>query len=606
MSHSTKKDHYPACSVRVSRAASEPGRELLLNRTIIVTGILLSVMLFGCSGSPGKADFQPEKSAAYFDYFTYTGNDDYYNEHPLEKENQFYNPILPGWYSDPSICRNGDDYFLVTSTFSYFPGVPIFHSTDLVNWKQIGHVLDRPSQLPLDGQRIGEGIFAPAISYNPHNQTYYMITTNIRRGNFFVKTKDPFGAWSDPIWLPEVGGIDPSIFFDDDGKAYIVNNDAPDGPPLYEGHRAIRVQEFDWKAEKALGPAKMIVNGGVNIEEKPIWIEGPHIYKINGMYYLMDAEGGSGPEHSEVIFRGDHPMGPYIPWEKNPILTQRHLDPDRPNPIGWAGHADLVQTKEGDWWAVFLACRPIDNEFENLGRETFIMPVRWSEDGFPYMTQGDDVIPMILEREGVKRADDVTFGNFSTRDDFSDEQLGMEWLTLRSPGTDRYSLTAQPGYLRLNCTEEKATGRGTPALISRRLQHHKFECATKMIFDPVMAEEDAAGLLLLKDERHQYFMAVSRAEEALEISLLKIASSGVEKLASQAIDPAGNSIELKIVSHGKTFDFYYAVKKDKWELLGAGIDAHYLSTDNSYGFTGTTVGLYAVKKPAELPQRQRR
>lgn len=279
-------------------------------------------------------------------------------------------------------------------------------------------MLDRSSQLPLEGQRIGEGIFAPAISYNPHNQTYYMITTNIRRGNFFVKTRDPFGEWSDPIWLPEVQGIDPSIFFDDDGKAYIVNNDAPDGPPLYEGHRAIRVQEFDWKTDKAFGPRNMIVNGGVKIEEKPIWIEGPHIYKINGMYYLMDAEGGSGPEHSEVIFRGEHPMGPYTPWEKNPILTQRHLDPDRPNPIGWAGHADLVQTKEGDWWAVFLACRPIDNEFENLGRETFIMPVRWSEDGFPYMTRGDEVIPMVLEREEVTRGEDVTFGNFTIRDDF--------------------------------------------------------------------------------------------------------------------------------------------------------------------------------------------
>ena len=213
---------------------------------------------------------------------------------------------------------------------------------------------------------------------------------------------------------------------------------------------------------------------------------------------------------------------------------------------------------------------------------------------------------MVLEREGVKRGEDVTFGNFSIRDDFSDENLGMEWLTLRAPGTDRYSLTDQPGYLKLNCTEEKATGRGTPALISRRLQHHKFECSTRMIFDPDMAGDDAAGLLLLKDEMHQYFMAVSKMNDTLEVSLLKIARSGVEKLASQAIEPKGNSMELKIVSHGKTFDFYYALKKNTWELLCADVDAHYLSTANSYGFTGTTVGLYAVKKPMDLPQRQGR
>ena len=239
--------------------------------------VTLLIFLVSCSSGDRGVDFQPEKSVAYFDAFSYRGMDDFYTDHPLERESQFYNPILPGWYSDPSICRNGGDYFLVTSTFSYFPGVPIFHSRDLVNWKQIGHVLDRPSQLPLEGQRISEGIFAPAISYNPHNQTYYMITTNIRRGNFYVTTRDPFGPWSDPIWLPEVQGIDPSIFFDEDGKAYIVNNDAPEGEPRYEGHRAIRIQEFDVETGKVFGPRPVLVDGGVNPEENPIWIEGPHI-----------------------------------------------------------------------------------------------------------------------------------------------------------------------------------------------------------------------------------------------------------------------------------------------------------------------------------------
>ena len=350
----------------------------------ILSALVVSAGTLGgfssCNLSKANGNLPAVKdSTALFDYFTYKGNDDFYKENPLPDDESFYNPILPGWYSDPSICTNGEgDYFLVTSTFTYFPGVPIFHSRDLVNWKQVGHVLSRPSQLVnMKGQHVSGGIFAPAISYNPHNKTYYMVTTNVGAGNFFVKTQDPFGEWSDPIMLPEVGGIDPSFFFDEDGKAYIVNNDdAPDYKPEYSGHRTIRIQEFDVKSDKTIGPRKILVNKGVHPEEKPIWIEGPHMYKINGKYFLMDAEGGTSTWHSEVIFRSDSPMGTFTPWTKNPILTQRHLSAERPNPITCAGHADLIQTKEGDWWAVFLACRPINNKFENLGRESFLIPVR--------------------------------------------------------------------------------------------------------------------------------------------------------------------------------------------------------------------------------------
>ncbi|MBN1132140.1 MAG: glycoside hydrolase family 43 protein [Bacteroidales bacterium] len=561
-----------------------------------IPGIVLLIYLsVGCSNSStGKRpeSFRSERSVACFDYFRYTGNDDFYLDHPLENENQFYNPILPGWYSDPSICTNGEDYFLVTSTFSYFPGVPIFYSKDLVNWFQIGHILDRSVQLPLDGQRISEGIFAPAISYNPHNQTYYMITTNIRHGNFFVKTKDPFGSWSDPVWLPEVKGIDPSFFFDDDGRAYIVNNDEPDGASQYQGHRAIRVHEFDVGSEKTIGPGKMLVNGGVNIDEKPIWIEGPHLYKVNGEYFLMAAEGGTSTEHSEVIFKGTGPMGEFKPWDQNPILTQRHLDPKRPNPITCAGHADLIQTKEGDWWAVFLACRPIHGKFENLGRETFLMPVKWSDDGYPYMTRGDELIPMILEMDGVT-GNHGTYGNFEIKDEFNDTILDLQWMTLRSPAKDLYSLSDQAGYLSLKCSENKASESGTPALIARRIQHHRFECTTKMIFDP--SENDAAGLLLLKDENHQYFLYVSKSSRNREINLIKITRSGSEKLAAKTIKGGLHPVELKVISEGTTFEFCYSLKDDTWETLCEDISAHYLSTDNSFGFTGTTIGMYATK-----------
>ncbi len=566
----------------------------------LVPLLLLSVGIgnSSCSGTSLKSNTGVPaigKSVALFDSFTYEGMDDYYANNPLPGQEYFYNPILPGWYSDPSICTNGEDYFLVTSTFTYFPGVPIFHSKDLVNWKQIGHVLDRPSQLVnMIGQHVSGGIFAPAIEYNPHNKTYYMITTNVGGGNFFVKTQDPFGSWSDPIWLPDVKGIDPSFFFDEDGKGYIVNNDDPEGKPEYDGHRAIRVQQFDVATDKTFGPRKVLVDKGCRPEEKPIWIEGPHLYKINGTYFLMSAEGGTGGWHSEVIFKGDAPMGTFKSWEKNPILTQRHLSGDRPNPITCAGHADLIQAKEGDWWAFFLACRPINNAFENLGRETFLMPVKWSDDGFPYITQGNDVIPMVIKRDGVKRAENTTFGNFTCSDTFDATTLGMEWMTLRTPGSDLYSLTATPGFLTLHCAEVSATEKKTPAFISRRMQHHKFECSTQLLFDPKDAN-NAAGLLLFKDETHQYFLGVNQPDRQKSVFLNKIGVEGTDTLALRNIDNI-TSIGLKVISKGLHYDFYYSLKDGKWELLCKDIDARYLSTANAGGFTGSTIGMYATRK----------
>ena len=566
-------------------------------KTYLLSVIGFSMLFFSCSNSTNNrkvlADYQ--KSVAYFDYFSYKGQDDFYAENPLNSEDEFYNPILPGWYSDPSICTNGEDYFLVTSTFVNFPGVPIFHSKDLVNWKQVGNVLNRESQLVnMVGQYTSGGIFAPAISYNPYNQTYYMITTNVGAGNFFVKTKDPFGSWSDPIWLPEVQGIDPSFFFDDDGKAYIVNNDAPDGKPEYDGHRAIRIQQFDIETEKTFGSRKVLVDKGIHPEDKPIWIEGPHMYKINNQYFLMAAEGGTGTKHSEVILRSSSPMGPFIAWGKNPILTQRHLDPNRPNPITCAGHADLIQAQEGDWWAVFLACRPIDGKFENLGRETFMLPVRWSDDGFPYIIQGDEVVSMIGRRKGVKRSNEVTFGNFSKFDDFDSTKLGLEWMTMRTSASDLYSLTTEPGYLTFKCGPSAKT-EDALSFVCRRVQHHKFECTTQMYFDP-SDNSEAAGLLLYKDETHQYFMAVQKTETGRKILLKKIGSGETEVLAAKMIENVTDPISLKVESNGTNCSFYYLFGGSDWALLCSNIDAYYLSTANSFGFTGTTIGMYAEKK----------
>lgn len=227
---------------------------------------------------------RPSKGAPVFSNVTYQGNDQVYKDNPLD-DGEFYSPILQGCNPDPAITRKGDDYYLVCSSFAMFPGVPIFHSKALVNWTQIGHVLDRTTQLDVHDTGISAGVYAPGITYNLHNDTFYMITTAFAGGlgNFVVKTKDPMKGWSDPIKLA-FNGIDPSIFFDDNGKAYVVHNDAPDkGKELYRGHRVIKICEYDVNGDNVIpGTDKIIVDGGVDISEKPIWIDAPHLYKKDG------------------------------------------------------------------------------------------------------------------------------------------------------------------------------------------------------------------------------------------------------------------------------------------------------------------------------------
>jgi alpha-N-arabinofuranosidase len=223
------------------------------------------------------------------------------------------NPVLAGFYPDPSVLKVGADYYLINSTFAYFPGIPVFHSKDLKNWKQIGNVISRPSQMNFMGHRMTRGLFAPAIDY--HNGIYYVTCTLIDRGgNFIVTAKNPAGPWSDPVWLPEVKGIDPSLYFEND-KAYIVyNSDAPDNNPLYPGHRTIRIYEFDYASLKVIGEERILVNGGVDLSKKPVWIEGPHFIKRNGWYYLYAAEGGTSVNHSQVVFRSRSMQGPFVPY----------------------------------------------------------------------------------------------------------------------------------------------------------------------------------------------------------------------------------------------------------------------------------------------------
>lgn len=320
-----------------------------------------------------------------------------------------------------------------------------------------------------------------------------MVTTLIDNGgNFFVIATDPAGPWSNPVWLPEVSGIDPSLFFDDDGKAYtIYNSEAPDNKPLYDGHRTIRMNEFDYENLKTVGENIILVNGGVDISEKPVWIEGSHIYKKDGYYYLMAAEGGTSINHSEVIFRSKNVKGEYIPWEKNPILTQRHLPADRENPVSATGHADLVETGS------FLATRPSDEEDSyNMGRETFLAPVTW-EDGWPVINPNYEKVQFnypVPDLPAGREPNLPLNGNFTYAEDFEENKLPLYWLMLRTLRLQWYNLENPEGSLTIDVRPETISGKGNPSFIARRQQHNTGNASIKMEFKPV-ASNEFAGLV---------------------------------------------------------------------------------------------------------------
>lgn len=538
----------------------------------------------------------PRRNVARFDWFEYAGHDSVYDAHRAGP-NDYTNPILMGFYPDPSITRAGDAYYLVNSTFAYFPGIPVFRSTDLVNWTQIGNAIDRPSQLTFDSLRISRGVFAPAIAF--HAGTFYIVNTCVDcGGNFLITATNPAGPWSDPVWLG-FDGIDPSLFFDDDGKAYVVNNGPPVGPPLYDGHRAIWIQELDLATKKLVGERTLIVNGGVDISTKPSWIEGPHVLKRDGKYYLIAAEGGTGDYHSEVVFGASGVRGPYTPWPGNPILTQRHLDRNRADPITSTGHADFVTTPSGDTWAIFLGTRPYANDTYNTGRETFLMPVTW-RNGWPVITSGQEGVPYVHARPALAvqpRPAIPTSGNFTVRDDFSSRMLAPYWLQLRTPHEQTFDLAATPGWLSLSARPVPLQSLGQPSFVGRRQQHLSATATTAMRWNPVN-DGDRAGLVAFQGENYWYFLAVSRAGGKRVIQVIerggRATNGGDSVLVTAPLpDRPDDTVQLRIAARRGRYDFSYATAPGQWTTLLRDADGTILSTKTAGGFVGTVFGLHA-------------
>jgi xylan 1,4-beta-xylosidase len=522
-----------------------------------------------------------------------------------KQNGMFENPIIPGFNPDPSICRVGEDYYLVANSSEYYPGIPVYHSRDLVNWKIIGHALHRTSQLDLDSVDSSRGIFAPTIRY--HNGTFYVLSTltgampGKPSGNFIVTAQNPAGPWSEIFWLKDAQGIDPSLFFDDDGKVYYHGNYSP-AEKAWPNHRNIWIQELDLSLMEFTGERYDIIDGSDyyrkgtidgGIETGVDFFEAPHIYKKDGFYYLVTGHGGTFQNHAVSIWKAENIYGPYESNPGNPILTHRDLPAT--NYITSVGHADLVETQNGEWWMVYLGRRPYGGEYHILGREIFLSPMDWSST-WPVVNPSGETGrgERFHHRPDLPVHKQVSAG----RDNFDSCKPDLRWYFLRTPRSDWWSLTEREGFLRMYLRPENISEPVNPSFIGRRQEHINCSVEIRMEFDPVNDGEEA-GLVVERDRNNYFIFSFGQHAGRKVVRLTKRSSDKAEDeiVASEAIETS--NLHLRITAEGILYTFSYAGEGEKWKTLVEKEDARFLGMAGAGRFTGTLTGMYASSNGIE-------
>ena len=509
----------------------------------------------------------------------------------------FKNPILAGGYPDPSICKVGDTFYLVNSSFEYFPGLPIHKSTDLINWELIGHGLHRESQASstvnlVDVQSNG-GIHAPTIRYN--KGVYYIISTNVYYDtennktdmvNFIITANNPAGPWSDPIHIEGAPGIDPDLFFDDNGRVWYVGNQAPENPS-FDGEGEIWLQELDLNEYSLIGERHLLWRGACG----GVWAEGPHMYKKDGKYYLIIAEGGTSFNHAVMVAMSENIEGPYISNPRNPILTSRHLSYD--NWVNSTGHGDIVELDDGRYYMVILGIRNEINRGSNMGRETFIAPLSWEREPFEWK-ENKDLWPVVSPISGkVEKENNVIFTNstqinsYDFRDDFNSKTLGLKWNFRRLPLENIYSLDKREGFLRIFSNHNIIKERQRAALMGFKQNQTNFEYFTSMNFNPENNKSEAGISIFQKDDNYLNFTVVKKDGNFF----IKLSAYNNNKLIlkdEQLIPDYKGKIKLKISSEEGEYKLFYSTRGFRYRLFDK------LKNDIllSKGYTGAHIGLY--------------
>nr|WP_320118647.1 glycoside hydrolase family 43 protein [uncultured Marinifilum sp.] len=499
----------------------------------------------------------------------------------------FKNPILSGFYPDPSICRVGDTYYMVNSSFEWYPGLPIHRSKDLVNWEKIGHGLHRPDQIVYqDGLKNSNGIFAPSIRY--HKGTFYIITTMVgQKGNFIITAKNPSGPWSNPMWIKDAPGIDPSLFWDDDGRCYYTGAAVIDGTKKeWPGKNGIWMQEINPDKGILIGEKKQVTYGHASNAR---WAEGPHLYKIDGEYVLLIGEGGTSEFHAVTIFNSKNLWGPYVPNHANPVITHRHLG--YTYPIIQTGHADLVQTQNGEWWSVMLAKRPV-NGYSILARETFLAKVEIShqENGVTLIyNPGKGLLQMEQKRPDLPW---TPVSEPILKDNFDSELLDLEWNCLRTPQVQWYR--QKKGKMEIDLRPQTISEWKNPSFLAKRVKHHNYEVCTKMQFSSNKKNEQAGLVLYRKSSTHYQLLRIKNEMVLLKNTAKKVnAENGVlEEIARMPIK--GSLVYLKLVSKGLAAKFYFGTSETDLVQIGEVQDLSYFGDEIAWGFNGTYIGMYAT------------
>ena len=527
--------------------------------------------------------------------------------------NWIENPVLRGFNPDPSILRVEDEYYIATSSFEWFPGVPIYHSRDLAHWELVSHAVTRVSQIDMRGYPASCGIWAPCLSYS--DGKFYLIYTDVRsRGaykdtfNYLITAEDIAGEWTEPIFLNSTG-FDPSLFHDADGKKWLVNMlcDYREGKNPFGG---ISLQEYSEKERKLVGPVYTIYRGTALGKT-----EGPHLYRHGGYYYLMVAEGGTGYGHAVTLARAQNLTGPYETAPNNPILTSRD---DLLQPLQRAGHGSLVETRNGEWYMAHLCGRPIPQTARAeglstqrrciLGRETAIQRMRWTADGWLELADGGHHPQARVPGPGLPAC---TVPARPVRDDFDTPKLGIVYQSLRIPLDARMmSLTERPGYLRLR-GRESMSSLFRQSLVARRQQSICCPASTAVEFEPASIRQ-MAGLICLYDTENFYYLRVSRDEKlgkCLGIVACDDGRFGYPLKAEISLQ-GRKRIWLAARIDFDRLQFSYSLDGQQWETVGPELDASILSDEYGTGagrgsFTGSFIGmccqdLNAVGAPADF------
>lgn len=524
------------------------------------------------------------------------------------KEGYFINPIISGAHPDPSICRVGDDYYIVNSSFEYFPGLPIHHSKDLVNWELIGYGLHREDQCNgemnlVDVQSDG-GIHAPTIRY--HKGTFYIITTNVYNSgdgtpglmiNFIITAKNPSGPWSKPHIIEGAPGIDPDIFFDDNGKVYFTGTHSP-GDMNSNGIGEIWIQELDIKKWKLVGERHTVWDGIFGC-----CTEGPHIYKEHGLYYLLVAEGGTGKNHAVMIAASENILGPYEENQRNPILTTRHLSNNYF--VNSTGHADMIELEDGRWYMVSLGKRNDLDGDANMGRETYLMPMQWEPTIVKWEQVSEDkweplryLFPVVAPLTGkVERFTPLPFTdrpqyiNNTVIDDFLNENLDLRWTFIRVPEEKTYSLLENPGFLRLYSKPDKIEDRKRFSLVGFRQKESDFEFEVKMNFLPDKDEVESGVIHYQKEWNYLTNTVIKKRKKYYLEQKLKEKGKEVVTLKKTILKGYDGNIILKVKSNKDRYDFFYSLNDGSSFDYFTSIEAIKVLDRN---YTGALLGLFTT------------